>query len=485
MVFDQYSYLIINPISHERDKHDPDKLKQSLFAQLIHNLSWKHSKCKLISPFPKHSDISQTIYNKLYDKIYQHQFKTNPSKECIESEYWVHNLHWKSGLGFMIKNVALELIIAIGHNKTFIYGPNINQWPFKNNKNKNIGMDYYFKPITNCKISSSKQEWRYHDLQKDGDGRFLDKFAKTSFSSILPGIVETNWKWPQYNALLTVAEYFIFSRFTQNTQQIIAKNLETTFLNHLQFEYIINSRNESLLSLTKIEDFIMKKIIAVPIRHSDKCYGKNLDDQKAEMICFELEHYLKIIRLMQIFYINDDELIHILVTTEDSNIIKQLLLNTNNKSFEIIINDNDMRPNTGDPKQWRNKNDTFELIGEDGNDLMISMLTTLQLNLLTKYWIMSPNSNWHLIMELWRKYRQCRYNGYHHLNNNDYTVKVELLSYCPRCNRKSYGRNERVVVFNKVNITFVENNEYIASVLDRICVKLQFFNQMVTCWLTL
>eukprot|EP01084_Bolivina_argentea_P124509 220624_1 len=160
---------------------DPHKL---IISDIISDFSWTHSKCNLKSPFPAESSVSQTIYYKLFLKIYDNQFKNNPSKECSIDNYWIHDLKWGMGLGFMITNLAIELILAISRNKTFIYGPNNKQWPFYNEPNI-LTMEYYFEPITNCKLPAenilNKLNWSYSKA-----GRVLDDTAKLYWSSIIP-----------------------------------------------------------------------------------------------------------------------------------------------------------------------------------------------------------------------------------------------------------------------------------------------------------
>eukprot|EP01084_Bolivina_argentea_P259836 438620_1 len=448
---------------------NPDK---PMISDTISNFSWRYSKCSLKSPFTAESSVSQTIYDKLYHKIYENQFKTNPSKECSVHNYWIHNLKWGSGLGFMMKNLAIELILAISRNKTFIYGPNNKDWPFYNSPNI-LGMDYYFQPITNCKLPSqnilNKLNWSYSNL--NGHGQVLDDTAKLYWSSIIPNIFDSNWSWIQYRSLLTVAKWFLFFNINTNTHRIIARNIELSLLNHIQIQSAYPN-----IDINQI----MNIAIAAPIRYSDmsdtKCYLGHFNDSNREMVCFHDKHWMRIIQLMQILYHNIDNINYVILTAVYPDMI-EYFKNNDNKTFQLITNDNDFRPTSGLPSEWpKNK----QLLNE--NDLMLSMLTALQLNLLSKYFILNLNSNWHGIIKLFRSHLKCGYNDY----GIDNGVHIALNTYCPRCNKAKIGLNERSSLFPNINVSYIRQNKHIMVMINDSCVKWQFIGQSaLKCWITI
>eukprot|EP01084_Bolivina_argentea_P259837 438622_1 len=198
-------------------------------------------------------------------------------------------------------------------------------------------MEYYFEPITNCKLPAenilNKLNWSYSKA-----GRVLDDTAKLYWSSIIPNIFDSNWSWQQYRSLLMVTQYFLFLRFQPNTHRIIARNIKLSLLNHIQFSH-------SNIDISQI----MNNAIAAPVRYSNislKCYLGHFQDPAREMVCLHDIHWMKMIQLMKILYGNVDDINYVILTAEDANMIDSFQTNSN-RTFKLIINDNDYRPNRG------------------------------------------------------------------------------------------------------------------------------------------
>ena len=129
--------------------------------------------------------------------------------------------------------------------------------------------------------------------------------------------------------------------------------------------------------------------ISSMIRWSDKC--KNSDSKgHPEMICFELREYMHIARILKLLL--KDQVKNIVVTSED----KHILLNATNETLydkkddlynlTMIINKNDVMQGASMATRFSSEKNALTI--------MLSVLSTMKLQFLGKYYFHVPSSSW-------------------------------------------------------------------------------------------
>lgn len=472
----------------------------------------KYSTFHLQSPFPNNSILSQTKYLSIISQMFKNQFKKNISLNtriddirnekqnyCSEliSDYWIADMKWKSGLGYMIRNLAIDFLEAIANEKIFIWSLNLDKWPFRNSSycssTANVpGMECYFQPITNCMpifrniVEQNNQRIKY---SKHNGLPMYDKYDKMKlfWAQFLPNLLPTaRWSYKQFNVLLMCAEWFLFFRYNQRTQSVIAHHIYAIFSNTFEMKDFLEIEDLQEIHHGKIyekfEKYFHNNVISLAMRNSDKCFPSFEDKQRkrgAEMVCFNITQYEKVLNVAQVSYKNSFDMKYIIVTSENSRIISDFIeyKNRNERKVNIIVNANDMKPESGQPLLW-NENTVQSNID---SDLMISMLVALHMNVMSKYWVFTSNSNWHLLFNHIRQYL-----GHRNLSLPFDSFSVHMTSYCSPCkNTKHMNPKNRRIVLHGVEMDSIANDDTM-RVLNETCVKWQYFESrnMLSCYLT-
>eukprot|EP01084_Bolivina_argentea_P064993 118483_1 len=396
--------------------------------------------CNLTSPFA--TIIENKLKERIYTTILKNQFPTN----CDPNNYWISSMKWQSGLGWKMHQLALSLLTAISKNKIFIWGNNYKKWPFIQSPYCKT-MECYFEPVTNCSLPAD-QTLKFHPRVI----LTVTKSMQTFWNPILGIDHEPQHEFyarssDKYTILVTIAQWYLL-RYNSRTQRIVANNIERTL---------------NLMGLKPDEKPNPNEMISIPVRHSDKCYNKDYNNAGAEMLCFDAKHIITIATQIQFMYKHKgDNIKYGIVNSEDSNVVEQII-NSSHRTFHILTNVNDIRPETGDPKVW----DTDEnVIGKSGmeNDYMTSMLTVAQLSTIPRYWLYMFSSNWFFYLSHFRSVLKCYPSN---LNKNG-DVQIELMTYCKRCGSRG-SPGVRHVIYRGVDINVYED-KFLDDMLSLQCV---------------
>eukprot|EP01083_Nonionella_stella_P224418 798841_1 len=413
----------------------------------IKQFAGEASFCNLTSPFA--TDYENKIKERIYNTIVSNQFPT----DCNDKVYWINTMKWRSGLGWQMHLLAVALLTAVAQNKIFIWANNYGQWPFIDSPFCNT-MNCYFQEITHCTLNNN-QLHKYSKLHSLTVTHELQAFWNPilNISDPLKAPFLTHYdRW--YTFLVAIAQWYLL-RYNDRTKHIIAGNIADTLNGmHLNANEIPNPNEMMLLQ----------------VRHSDKCYDSTYYNPGAEMLCFEAEHIVTIAQQIQFLYGYDTNatIKYGIVNSEDSTVVQDIQ-NESRRTFHMVTNANDIRPETGDPRLWysNKSNHSHNTIRE--NDIMTSMLTAAQLSVIPRYWLYSFSSNWFYYLSHLRSVLKC----WPRNMNKDGDVQIELMSYCKRCpqGRKYYNRlGDRYAVYKSIKHD-LHNNEFIAKMFNTQCVE--------------
>eukprot|EP01083_Nonionella_stella_P042452 114655_1 len=412
----------------------------------IKQFAGEASFCNLTSSFA--TDYENKIKERIFNTIVANQF---PS-DCNGRVYWINTMEWRSGLGWQMHLIALSLLTAVAQNQTFIWGINYDKWPFIGSPFCST-MNCYFQEITNCTLTNETHKYSKirsltvtHELQT-----FWNPILNINDSLKHPFLIRDD-RW--YTLLVGIAQWYVL-RYNDRTKHIIAGNIADTLNGmHLNANEIPNPNEMMLLQ----------------VRHSDKCYDSTYYNPGAEMLCFEAEHIVTIAQQIQFLYGYDTNatIKYGIVNSEDSTVVQDIQ-NESRRTFHMVTNANDIRPETGDPRLWysNKSNHSHNTIRE--NDIMTSMLTTAQLSVIPRYWLYSFTSNWFYYLSHLRNVLKC----WPRNMNKDGDVQIELMSYCRRCPQRSkyYSRpGERYVVYKSIQHD-MRNNSFITKMFNTQCVE--------------
>ena len=238
-------------------------------------------------------------------------------------------------------------------------------------------IDYSHTAPDICKKSKHLDPDKFHELTKNYTliyQRFECNLFWSHGKSMNRGLIEKlikqrNWNinYYQYNAII----WSLLIRLQDNIQTIIHSTVRETLI-----KYKWKSKQNTL---------------SLPIRASDKCAqpdGNQTYWSKPEMICFEPIQFLQIAQAMQHFSNNAFDTV--IITSEDEKIIS-FVKNQTDLPFNFIFNDGDILQNSGNLQDMdkTKRNDEVEMF-----KLVLSMLSTIKLQMHSKYYIIQRQSNW-------------------------------------------------------------------------------------------
>ena len=390
---------------------------------------WKSS---LFCPLTNNDDI--TKYNKISKHIYDLQFGINSSCQYMDTKkYFIFR---ESPLGHGMFSVIdnhhlVQWTLALALNRKFLIlnDNNYRFLPISNGKNLifhcngRTGRNCYFKPISNCnnqQIENILNNARIHNSLLNINQHFC-KSKWLSFKSFQHFIKYTD----NYNVILYDVETFKFicrafeyklkinKKFTN--KHVIEKNKYGDITFH-QFNALLVSilwRLQNNIK-SKINDIVNKSLVkynwtdientlSLPIRASDKCYQNG----GGEYWCISMEQQMNAIQRFKDKF-NDTNIDTVIITSEDPNIINQY--KRIKSKYKFVFNDFDILPNTGSQPEIRKELTT----DKDYFNLMISVLSSMKLQMNGKYFIVRHRSNWvHAIWKIANSFH-CQLN-----NNND------------------------------------------------------------------
>ena len=150
----------------------------------------------------------------------------------------------------------------------------------------------------------------------------------------------------------------------------------------------------------------IENTVSLPIRASDKCYQNG---KGGEYWCLSIIEQMNAIQRFKDTF-NDTNIDTVIITSEDENIINQY--RRIKSKYKFVFNDFDVLPNSGNQRFLRK-----ELTKDkDYFNLMISVLSSMKLQMNGKYFIIRHRSNYvHALWKLANSFH-CELNNH---NNND------------------------------------------------------------------
>ena len=429
--------LLIQDINNEIKKSNQsecnllfcDKIKFDLMIRYYKSVSsisfpssWIELNDQLFCPIKYSSELNKNIGiissagQRILEYIYLNQFK----KDCFDfnkNKYLFYDTSgWYSGLGATTNGGIIKYFSrALMSNRTFIL---VGEWDWsKNLKHCNdlnrTGFNCYFLSTSNClyqdiinKIDKNdpKQFIQTKGVPKDCNlGDFPEKpwceqtviYINNNGAGWYPKNEDIdkwihNKKFSNFQQYKAVIISFVY-RLQPNVREIIYKKIKNAFI-----ESFKTSKDFS----NKFDPF---QSIGFPIRASDKCRD-NIMGIHGEMQCWTVDELNKL--LISIKYFKPNINWNIIFTSEDINIIDQLILKmheTNNSNWNIIINHHDTKPIIGSAK-FRNDNylkkdnliEMDKLIDTDfDHDVIVGALSSLLLQTANnKYIVHTKSSSW-------------------------------------------------------------------------------------------
>ena len=139
------------------------------------------------------------------------------------------------------------------------------------------------------------------------------------------------------------------------------------------------------------------------------------------MNCFHPDNFMKIAQIIKIYH---TQITSIIITSEDQSVINYIKSKYNGFGLDLIFNDGDMLQNCGlvQDLNEEQKSNEFEMF-----KILISMISTLKLQMHSNYYIIQKQSNWgHSIWTI----SSCIYCGIYHKiikGTDKYCINVETL----------------------------------------------------------
>ena len=389
------------------DFSEIDRFGSSLFC----NISHKRDKNK---------------YKKLLKDIYNIQF----NHSCdINGKYYIismDDLRTNRGFfSFIDHEYTPPFALSLFTNRTFVFTQNSDRKPWvylkKNGKTipklcqNRTGKNCIFKKVSNC---TKLQINKIIDYAKE-----TNNYTVIDYTHKPPNICKKSKRLtPEQFHQITKDYMVIYQRFECNLfwsrKEVMNRGLIETMIqqrnwninyhefNSIIWSLLIRPQNNVKNMINDIVQQTLKKYkwqskentISIPIRGSDKCKNDKNNNEtlqylnKPEMFCFHPLQFLNVAEIIQKQQKHKGHAINsIIVTSEDKNIMDFIHQNERKyPSFKFIYNDQDIMPNCGlvqdlDKKQRNNEQETFKLL--------ISMLSTIKLQMHANYYIIQRQSN--------------------------------------------------------------------------------------------
>ena len=370
--------------------------------------SFKELNDSLFCPLISESDKSK--YSKPLNDIYNLQFTENDTINYNERKYYILKYFNGWGLFSQILCDNLAFSMSIGTKRTFLYyfdnDENYKWLPKTNGKSMPIcqertGRDCIFKPFSsfdNDQISQILENGK-----KNNEIFYLtDKICKKLYDkNEIKTLSDFENLTKDYKIILQTGKYdcklFMYNQYNFNNEML--KNVYPEWninyheFNALLFSYslAINNNIKNII-YQQIYDILYvqnnwlsnKNTLSLPIRGSDHC-GR--DGMKCGH--HEIKKYQN---LIEEIIGNNSDINYIIITSESDKLISKMTnsLKNNDKTnkINIIYNNYDAKQGTGNPKEMHYKSDMDQL------NILLSMLTTLKLQMHSNYVIIKKSSNW-------------------------------------------------------------------------------------------
>ena len=379
-----------------------DKIKESLFCPLRHPI-----------------DIDK--YDIMIKDIYNLQFNDSCDYNSNTKYYIMDEHDYSYGMFSTIDNYHLrqfisslatkrKFLIRSIPNKKWRYLPINNGKDIKKKCENRTGRDCVFKLVSNCNIQQTQYILKMSDKEKktlkitpkicDNENiitmkdwiNYTEKYKVIHFG--LAFTAKCNLFKNHLMTIKSVSNFIIENTNYGNLTYFEFKALIISFLLrvHDNIQNIINKIVSN--SLNKYKWKSIYKTLSFPIRGSDKCYRPG---KYGEMRCNTMQKNIETIYKFKKRFNKFDNIDTIIITSEDEKIIEQyrnlsLYLN----EFNFIFNDFDIMQSTGNPfKGFKNDKKKFNFTTDEvWLNILISMLSSLKLQMNSNYYVTRTRSNW-------------------------------------------------------------------------------------------
>eukprot|EP01084_Bolivina_argentea_P289654 497429_1 len=331
--------------------------------------------------------------------------------------------------------------------------------PFSNGKKLNqkycdrrAGRDCFFQPVSNCNIQQIRKI--LHIAQERNSLLVInDTFCNMACVNYSIDSLEKFQNFTDKYKVILYDRHFsahckLYSQAkTMNrvlTETVIKQNgygnISYYEFDAMIFSVLFRLHNDIRYKINEIVTHSLKKYkwkssnitVALPIRASDECYS--LFRKGGEMRCSTVDDHIRAIKHFQ----DRNGLIDtIIVTSEDSNITREYKQLAKNVFVDLkwIFNDFDITPDSGNPKKWK----TVLKTDEDYYDLLISILSSIKLQMHAKYYIVHHRSNF--IHGIWRlaSAMHCEVDKYRS-DNNAVEDKRYCINFDAKANEQEYDK---------------------------------------------
>ena len=446
----------------------------SLNASINHDkyiLSNQSSLNNILNQYKYYSDISFPTFDQfkqqlfcptinedpndfILELIYKNQFKQN----CYDKDvkFLVHDISLDpSGIGSFLNAFVSEIFWkAMALNRTYLM---IGNWKWSNGytycQNKKA-TECYTLPVSNCNYSALIKHYKPKHLNPleatnktylmESDDNILVCYLRCYRSGLNRDMI-LEWFNNEYNRSINIynVEGILFSyifRINYQVRSLVFKNIKEIYINDI---YPNNYSN----------------IVGWVLRGSDKC--------DRETICWSLNDYKHV--LQGLYYINN-EYNTFLISSEDHDLLLNIINNTYQENFNFIYFKNDTFMNGGSFRGIIYKNNS------DWNEnVIVKSLTIFMLQLVfSKTIMLNRNSGWARYIMYGMNTLQCKSLFYSNINDNNINPHIPCMEIVQHGgNTPRFEKPKTLVVnsdlFGKItNETFYKKfNVFLDE--DRIC----------------
>ena len=257
-------------------------------------------------------------------------------------------------------------------------------------------LECYFLPISNCRLDN----FRINKKHRKGEIILNNQLFKVNIRNIF--FIDRNNKHTIFQnnnkKIYYVKEKYddLFDIPVRNKDYYKYRNISLLKYQTILWSFFMRLKTNLKEEIDKIllfelnkkeilNKFDPSKALSMPIRWGDKC-GNNYNRHKYSRIeieeCFVFEEYMNIIKLLQ----KTIDLDYVILTSESKEIIEKAKNITKNK-FKFIFNNHDLMQGSG-------LIESMTLNSNSLKDIFISTLSSLKLQLISKYYINMHASTW-------------------------------------------------------------------------------------------
>ena len=311
-----------------------------------------------------------------------------------------------SGLGAVTNGFLIKFLFrALVTNRTLLLHGKW-KWSSKPCDLKYNAMECYFLPISNCDAnqliqrSQKNDKFSYHiGLMPDAKicdlGAYYENINSFSDKPCQQQVIHItiNHRGMPYHPLMKTINDEMMKKYFCNYQCYRA--VATSFFYRLQFKTLQivyqKVRHSIIASMVNNDEKIFNPMntISLPIRGTDKC--SNDERYVGEMECWSIMEYIGFLRSVK--YLSFGRIDTVIITSESIEIIDEIKNKINKSEWNIILNIDDSVPSSGNAKYINLEDDDLE---DDDleNDVIIGGLSSLLLQMNSKYIAFTRSSNW-------------------------------------------------------------------------------------------